>query len=378
MIRLWIVVATTLLGSCSLSREPGGSTLATLWSVTSPTADLPIAADQLAITNDLVVTTRGRTNDIRQLVSYERVDGSTRWQQGVGGVCSPPIFESGRIYCPAADLYAFDAETGRPIWVTDVPDRLDQIQGTADASRVYAGTSDFNGQTTEAFAANAATGQIVWRRGFTGDGWLGARLRSLTLSPEGDLIAAVVALLPPAPLVNTAAVFVALDPATGAERWRVQIGQSGDYRDASGLTFFENLMLYNDRYGTEVVAIDRTTREVVWRAPWTPTYLGTLRAPQVKDGVVYFSDSAGVTFAVDARTGWQIWSTDLDGGAYSLEVCGPVVLMNNGPVEVLDRATGRSRGRLLADDDRAGQMAVADDVLYVSAASGVYAFDCTS
>lgn len=243
--------------------------------------------------------------------------------------------------------------------------------------RAYAGSNLF-GQPTEAFAADAVTGQILWRRSFTGDSWSGARLRSLTLSPEGDLLAAVVGQYGLNGAGGEVATVFALDPATGAERWRYQDGGPGSFGGIGGMTIWKNLVLYNDTYGFAATAFDRTTREVVWRAPWTPTYSGTTRPPLVADGVAYFADGTGTTFAVDARTGALRWRTDRPGNARSLEVCGPVVLMNNGPVEVLDRATGRWRGRLLADDDTAGQTAVADGVVYVSATSGVYAFDCES
>lgn len=379
---IFSLLAVSLLGAsvtaCSLIPANRQGVLSPVWSSPGVSAGLFGLYVQASLDSDRLYIFRQESDRSGRFRAYRRADGQNAWVQPVTEPCDPPVVAHGRVFCPADDLFAFDATTGQTLWRASIGRTMQLIEGAADASRVYAGTSDFNGQTTEAFAADAATGQILWRRGFTGEGWEGARLRSLTLSPEGDLIAAVVALLPPARLVNTAAVFVALDPASGAERWRVQIGQSGSYRDTGGLTFFEHLMLYNDGVGGEAVAIDRRTREIAWRARWTPTYLGTLRAPQVADGVAYFADAAGVTFAVDARTGRELWRTDLDGGAYSLEVCGPVVLMNNGPVEVLDRRTGRHRGRLLRSDDRAGPMAVADGVLYVSAQSGVYAFDCHS
>lgn len=45
--------------------------------------------------------------------------------------------------------------------------------------------------------------------------------------------------------------------------------------------------------------------------------------------------------------------------------------------DVLDRATGRPLGRPLGENDIMSQAAAADDVLHLSAESGVYAFDCT-
>ena len=376
--RFFLLVFLVSGASCSSQQEPA-ATLRVIWKVGSPDQDASASADLGGIDDRGFYVMRGRRNDVRQLVAYRREDGSEFLRADVQGFCEPPVVAAGRLFCPGARLYAFDLSNGRALWSVESSDRLDPVEGTADASRVYAGTSDFNGRTTEAFAADAATGQIRWRRTFTGEGWSGARLRSLTLSPEGDLLAALLAQFGASGAGGEVATVVALDPATGEERWRYQGGGAGTFGDIGGLTIWEDLVLYNDSGGgMAAVAFNRTTRAVVWRAPWTPTYAGTLRAPLVADGVAYFADGFGTTFAVDARTGVQRWRTNRPGNARSLEVCGPVVLMNNGPVEVLDRATGRPRGRLLADDDTADETAVADGVVYVSATSGVYAFDCTS
>lgn len=348
-----------------------------IWQVGAPDPDAFSAAVLGNVDERGFYVMRGRRNDVRQLVAYRRENGAEFLRAGVLGFCEPPVVAAGRLFCPGARLYAFDLATGRALWSVPSASRLDLVRGTADAARVYAGASEY-GQTAEVFASDAATGRELWRRTFDGEGWTQVYVNSLTLSPEGDLLVALVAQFGINGSGGQVATVVAVDPATGAERWRYQDGGAGSFGGIGGLTLWEDLVLYNDTYGFAATAFDRTTREVVWRAPWTPTYSGTIRPPLVADGTAYFADGAGTTFAVDARTGVQRWRTDRDGNARSLEVCGPVVLMNNGPVEVLDRATGRPRGRLLADDDTAGQTAVADGVAYVSATSGVYAFDCTS
>ena len=360
---------------CS-STEPTGSVLRTLWSNTATSAaslSLQTVGD---VDDNHFYAVRGLSGSSRTFAAFDRSTGRTVWTAQVVEPCQP-VSVASHVFCPASQLYAFDATAGRPLWTATIDATLQLVEGTADEERAYAGSNLF-GRTTEAFAADASTGQILWRRSFTGDGWTGARLRSLILSPEGDLLAAVVGQYGLNGSSGEVATVVALDPATGAERWRYQDGGAGSFGGIGGLTIWENLVLYNDTYGFAATAFDRTTRAVVWRAPWTPTYAGTTRPPLVADGTAYFADGNGTTFAVDARTGEPRWRTDRGGNAASLEVCGPVVLMNNGPVEVLDRATGRPRGRLLADDDTAGQTAVADGVVYVSAMSGVYAFDCAS
>lgn len=373
-----LAITLSFLGAACSSADPSGSVLRPIWSNTTTSSNSLSIQTEGGADGLHFYAVRGLAGSSRTFAAFDRVTGETRWTARVVEPCTPPVSNGVGVYCPASQLYAFNAMTGQPLWTASIDASLQLVQGTADASRVYAGTSDFDGPGTEAFAADAATGQVLWRRAFAGDGWSGARLRSLTLSPEGDLLVALVALFGPSGAAGEAAAVVALDPATGAERWRYQDGGAGTYGGIGGLTLWDDLALYNDGQGFAAVAFSRSTRAVVWRAPWTPGYAGTLRPPLVADGVAYFADGNGTTFAVDARTGARRWQTDRDGNARSLEVCGPVVLMNNGPVEVLDRATGRPRGRLLSDGDTAGQTAVADGVVYVSATSGVYAFDCAS
>ena len=112
----------------------------------------------------------------------------------------------------------------------------------------------------------------------------------------------------------------------------------------------------------------------LWRA-WTR--YGDARGNLLAGGVAYYSDGRGWVFAVDARTGQRLWARNASpGGYYSHEVCGAVVLANNGPVEVLGREAGDARGRLFPDDETALMMATDGAQAFVSTTKGVYAFDC--
>lgn len=319
------------------------------------------------------------------MIAFKRSDGGVTWTTNTEGACDPPLVQQDFVVCPGARVFSYDPQTGRLLWQLDRPSLLEGFsltQGASDARTAYVGTS--NGEEgdagTEVIAIDGRSGDVRWRRGFTGEGWLGTRFRSLTLSPEGDLLVALETQYPPRFSTESATVIIAVDPATGNERWRYQDGDRTTDRGIGGLTLWEDLVLYSDATGGEAVAFNRTTRQVVWRAPWEPSFLGTLRPPIVADGVAYFTAGDGRAYAVDARTGARRWATGIsEGGGYrSHEVCGPVVLANNGPVEILDRATGRRRGKLLRDGDSAGQMAVADGFVYVSARSGIYAFDCST
>ena len=291
------------------------------------------------------------------------------------GVCSPPIVRSGVVFCPGAGVQAYNAASGLQLWTALPQAEFSLTQGTADAQRVYVGTNLY-GTLETAVALDASTGSLQWQRSYETPEYQSLVMRSLTLSPEGDLLVVFEAEF----LRNqifSAVVIVAVDPATGDERWRYVDGDRTTNRSTGGLTIWENLMLYTDGTGQEAVAVDRATRQVAWRVALTPDAFAGVRPPLVRDGVAYFTDTQGGVFAVDARTGQQRWKTRQRFGYQSHEVCGDIVYGNDILGDVLDRATGRPLGRPLGEGDSMDQAAVADDVLYLSAASGVYAFDCT-
>jgi outer membrane protein assembly factor BamB len=366
-------IASTLLAACSLA-EQKEAPLASLWVVVQSALEASDTYRGGVADDRHFYAMRSRNAGGRVITAYRITDGATVWSANAG-VCDPPILATERLYCAGDDLVALNTATGALLWRAEL-DLSQNTSGTADEARVYVGRGRFTGEDGEVIAVEATTGAVVWRRGFTGDGWIGVRTRSLTLTPEGELLVALVALYPPHNSTNNAAVLLALDPDTGNERWRVQNGGSTDYHTAGGVTVWNRLALYADR--SDAVAVNLDTRTIAWRAPWTPGFVGVRRAPLVADGRAFFTDGAGYAYAVDATTGIRRWATQRPGGSWSHEVCGPVLVMNNYLLDVFDLETGEARGRLLDSDDLAGQLAVRGDVLYVSAQSGVYAFDCTS
>lgn len=358
-----------LLASCSLTKE--SESLDQLWSNTSGAPIDVSTTTQGSLDSERFYAVRGRAG-VRQLAAYDRNDGEQTWSSSMLGVCSPPVAVAGRVFCPAQSLYAFDAATGAPLWTYADPSdsTFAQARGTADAARAFAATN------TAVSAVDAATGQPLWRRSLSGVAPFGTWIRSLTLSPEGDLLAAIEAFYDGGQYFS-AAVVVALDPATGAERWRFQDGGANTDRSIGGLTLWEDLMLYTDATGGEVVAVSRATRNVVWRRPWERGFLGSLRPPLVADGVAYWGGGDSHLYAADARTGALRWSVEPEIGSFvSHEVCGPLVFGSTlYDLRVVRRTDGDVVTSLFGDE-RVGQTAVADGVLYVSHERGVSAYAC--
>ena len=376
--QLWLGCALVAgIQSCSLNNAEDPP-LEALWATTEELGWELSTISVGSADTERVYFIRARRGDERDFIAYDRRTGSVVWRQRIKGPCTA-VFQGDQVYCPGDHLYAFDARTGRPLWrygEGGVTKTFQQVAATADDQRVYVGVAGAPTGAGRVLAVEAATGALVWERSFDGPGWKGNWMQSLTLSPEGDLLVAFTAEFNP-PTIYSATVIAAVDPATGEERWRVVDGDETTNRDTGGLELWEDLILYSDYSGQEAVAISRRTRSVVWRAPFTPGSFSTRRPPLVADGVAHFTDTLGGLYAVDARTGREVWSERWKNGFLSHAVCGDVVFGDDQVGQVFDRRTGRHLGQLFEDPGPVlGQVAVADDVLYVSASSGVYAFDC--
>ena len=303
------------------------------------------------------------------LRAYARSDGERVWHNDDARLrCNVVSASGGRVFCPGDALRAFKGEDGETLWTYTAGQNLALAESTADEERAYAGT------LSEALAVDAETGLLSWRRGFAGAGWLSVTIRSMARD-GADLLVAMDANYSENGFFSSSVV-VALDPATGEERWRFEDGGPKTDKSIGSLTAWEGLVLYSDGRD-EVVAFDRESREVVWRFPADGLgFLGTRRAPEVADGVAYWATGDNRFYAADARTGERVWSVEPEFGSYvNHVVCGPVVLGNNSALTVVRRSDGDVR-RILFEDELVGQLAVADGFAYVSTEAGVYALDC--
>ena len=363
-----VIILAVFAISCSSEGGAGGEL--NEWSVVEGEQQTFPVGNVGAVDEERFYAMRGRSGGVRQLRAYSRSDGSVMWSQGVRGPCQPPIVTRDIVFCPGSDLFAFEAESGNPIWELQSDNSFALVSGTADERRVFAGT------LTEAIAADARTGQVLWRRNFTGGGWVGVGLRSFTLD-GGDLLVSMDAKYSANGFFSSSVVF-ALDPETGEERWRFEDGGPDTDKSIGTLTVWENLVLFSDGR-QEFTAFDRQTRRVVWRVETAPGFLGTRRAPAVADGVAYFATGTSI-YAVNARSGAAIWAASPQNASYfSHDVCGPLLLANNSGLTLMNREDGSVRGfRFGSVNESVGQTAVADGFAYVSTLNAVYALDCNA
>jgi outer membrane protein assembly factor BamB len=179
--------------------------------------------------------------------------------------------------------------------------------------------------------------------------------------------------------------FSAFDAATGEVRWTVavdRLGYSGTPAVANGVVYLGTTTLEREEFfgpGTPItepvdlgalVALDAATGEERWR--YSLEGAGEF-SPAVADGMVYVGAEDGILHAVDAATGEGRWTfavwTAADIRSTSLAVADGTVYVasSRGFLFALDAATGEERWRAEIGGDGATTPVFADGTLYVSA-----------
>jgi outer membrane protein assembly factor BamB len=302
------------------------------------------------------------SNPAERVLSPANVAGlERRWSTPIGEtIFTSAAVADGRVYVGTLGgrLVALDAETGDVLWSrpTDAlkGDSVWTSPAVADGVVYFAA----NRPTAVIYALDAATGDTVW-----------------TASPNFSIIIS-------SPVVADGVVYLAfndhslfaLDAATGAVRWTADAG-SGMYASPA----LAEGRLYVTVHNRGLLALDADTGSQLWLAPmpgpqwsspavargrvfvgsrddrrvyafdavtgatsWTAT-LGEWvhTSPAYSRGVVYAGANDGKLYALDARSGRQLWSRPLapTGGIFS----GPTVA--NG---VVYATSGLGDGKLYA------------------------------
>jgi outer membrane protein assembly factor BamB len=153
---------------------------------------------------------------------------------------------------------------------------------------------------------------------------------------------------------------VALDKATGRQRWRYQERGSEDIdtlSEAGGLLYASG--------GGDVVALNRVSGEVRWHR----ARLGG-RAMAVNKDAVYAGDGDGYAYALDPVTGETRWRTRLSGSIDSVVIAagGTVYVTDDaGWTYALDATIGKRRWSFLGEPVRegSGRVAATQDLAYI-------------
>ena len=274
-----------------------------------------------------------------QLFALNAATGALLWQHRVriAPVSSStfPLIDAGRVFLPEVDsTFALDAATGATIW-TFHPDSQGVVVPAIDATTIYIGQRGI----PTVYALDKATGALRWRTNL-GVGYTNSAT-VFGLAARGDTVYATVSRDKSANGALHSGVLVALDRADGHELWRYETaGDRGSFVTAPLL--LPDVLIINDFGAAAVLAIDPRTQTVRWRSPITDEYL------IYGNGTLFGAGAEGNVFAMNPSTGTVQWSKAQGSSAGGLALCGNSVWENNGNLRRVDAATGAERGVLSA------------------------------
>jgi outer membrane protein assembly factor BamB len=212
------------------------------------------------------------------------------WKAAVGTGFSTFAVAGGRAFTLGNDdntdtVFCLDAETGKVLWSHAYPSDLGDkfFEGgptatpTVDGGRVYT-----IGRWGDAFCFEAATGKVVWSKNLVQEIGLPAPGWGLSGSPvvHGDLL-----------LLNAGDGGLAIEKATGKVTWKSAAKEPG-YSTPLVVRFgdAERMLLGS---GRSYVAVDPRTGREAWRMKWVTQYGCNAADPVVDGDRVFLSTGYG-------------------------------------------------------------------------------------
>lgn len=252
------------------------------------------------------------------------------WQAAVSPVqFGSPVIDSDTVYLSSLSgvVSAMDRWTGEPRWSLDVGTSLNGTPAVADGV-VYTA----RGTTPGLVALRAVDGTVVWESDLGGQvAMFGAP------TVVGDTVYLATGPGGPGSLV-------ALDVATGEQRWSTLVGSDVFFGPAVG----EGVAVVAGNGDGVVTAVDVGTGEVLWTHEDAE---GSITMPTIADGLVFLGTTtdedvtSGSVYALDLFTGEQVWRVDgqgdtQGGGGVVYDDVLIVPSHSAGAVVAYDRATG--------------------------------------
>lgn len=225
------------------------------------------------------------------LTALDAANGRTRWSADLGRpvMSTPAVFDVGgadRIIVTAGDRVFCLDRSGTVLWDSEVP-RLSAGRAASDGRRVFIGAGDGRG-----YAYDLATGAQLWSvlTNTRPDTY-----RQLIYGPWDDWVE----ILPTgAVLFSTVANAIAVDPATGAELWRID----GSYIFAPGLALDDGSVLLTTEWGV-VDAIDPATGARRWSTQAVPRVVNAGPVRDERTGAVWLVGTGGRLVSIDPSSG---------------------------------------------------------------------------
>jgi len=282
----------------------------------------------------------GSLNDFKPTTFYalDAMTGEEKWKKSLeGSVATSPIINNQMIYfCTDMSCYGVDKDSGHERWVFG-PDQRDWnanscnkcalklSQPLANNSFIYVGSLDHN-----LYALDAQTGIKRWSFNTDGsilnaptisdgkiylgsndgkiyvlDAQTGIELRSFSI-PSSSYENSELGIYA-TPLVDSTTIYavngflIALDTQSGDIRWQLS-SQSPLEQIIGNPSIFENSIITPTM--DAIYAIDKATVEPIWK--FSDIHGGVFFSPILENGNIYFGDSSGYLYIVNAETGHQI------------------------------------------------------------------------
>lgn len=282
----------------------------------------------------------GSLNDFKSSTFYafDKVTGKEKWEKSLkGSVTTSPVISNELLYFCTDDgfCYGLDKNTGREHWVMSPEQRdlnanncnkcaLRFSQPIVDDNILYVGSLDHN-----LYALDAQTGVIKWSFN-TGNSILDAptvsngkiyvgsndgKIYVIDAKTGVELLNFSIPTSPnnsepgvyATPLVDSTTVYavngslLAIDTHSGNIRWQFSspspLGQI-----VGNPSMFENSIITPTM--DAIYAIDKATGAPIWK--FSHIQGGVFFSPVLENGNIYFGDSSGYLYIINAETGHQI------------------------------------------------------------------------
>lgn len=284
-------------------------------------------------------------------------DRPTRaWQVKVGSGHASPVVSEGRVFQFSREgaeevATAFDLRSGRQVWQQryDAAYRVNPAAAShgagpkstpvAAVGRLF--TFGING-TLSAF--DTSSGKVLWRKQYTQFDTTAPDF-GVAMSPSADagqLIAHVGG--------NTSGALVALDAATGAERWAWK-GEGPAYASPVMATFGRTRQVVTQSRSA-VVGVSASDGRLLWRIPFTTEYAQNIVTPLVVGDLVVYSGIEQPLTAARVTLDAGKWRTETIWQNSELPLYMSSPILAEGAVYGL---THRNKGQFFAADVETGK-----------------------
>jgi outer membrane protein assembly factor BamB len=310
---------------------------------------------------------------VQGVSAYSSRDGSLVWRTALETYAPRNLsIGGGRVYAAEATVHALDARTGAVLWRFRPDDNASLGRSVFDNGVLYFGTSSHR-----VYALDAATGRELWRTDVGPEWQYAGTVRGVVAS--GDTVYAGVEEWRAANGYIASGWLIALERATGRVLWRFQTGAGNERHSVSASPVVAGrLLLANDVSSNAVFAVDRFTRQEVWRLQGERGFVGFFESPVVRGNTVYAASGDTHAYAAELGAGRLLWRTALPAANQSSALCGQRLLVNYVGIGVLDAVSGRllRTGYDGEDEFLTSAFAVLGNRAYVFGNKAAYAFRC--